>query len=152
MNATDILASRLVWPATVEEQDGGYLVRFRDIPEAITDGVDRAEAVVNAADALAEALAATMLAREDIPAPSKRRAGEVMVSPGAVIALKALVYSAMRAEGLTQAELAERLDVDPREVRRMLDPAHTGTKVARYGAALAVCGIELEIAAHRSAA
>ena len=142
----EILASRLVWPASAEAQgDGGLLVRFRDIPSAITDGADRAEALANATDALAEALAATMLAREDIPAPSKRRAGEIMVSPGPVIAFKAMVYSAMRAHGMTQAEMAERLDVDPREVRRMLDPAHTGTRISRYAEALAACGVDIEI-------
>ncbi len=144
----DILDTRMAWPASAETQDdGGVLVRLRDIPGALTEGADRAEALVNASDALSEAIAATMAGREDIPPPSKRRTGEFMVAPDAVIAFKAIVYAAMRANGLSNIDMAARLGVDEKEIRRMLDPAHTGTRVSRYVTALAVCDIEIEVAA-----
>lgn len=147
-----ILADRLSWPASATAQeDGSVLVLFRDIRSAMTEGATRAEALENASDALAEAIAATMNAREDIPPPSKRRAGEFMVAPDAVIAFKAMVYTAMRGSGLTNVDMAARLDVDEKEIRRMLDPAHTGTRVSRYVTALAVCDIEIEVGARSTA-
>ena len=41
---------------TPDEEDGGYVVTFRDVPEAITQGETLARRCCNAADALAVAL------------------------------------------------------------------------------------------------
>ena len=143
-----IIEGRLAWPAILaEEDDGCVTIGFRDIPQAhsFTDSLAAAPAM--AADALDTALAAFIKSRMDIPPPSRRRAGEIAVAPDPVIALKALVYTAMRARGMTQTDMAEQLGVDPKEIRRMLDPAHTGTRVSRYADALAVCEIEIEVGA-----
>lgn len=138
----------LAWPATMKNQKGGgVLVRFRDIPQATTEGEDMADAASMARDALSEAIAAFIKGRMDIPAPSAPRKGEVAVHPEEAIALKALVYSAMRDNGISNVDMAARIGVDEKEVRRMLDPALTGTKISRYAVALAVCNIEIEIAA-----
>ncbi len=42
---------------TPDEDDGGFVITFRDVPEAITDGRDHTEALAMAEDALATALA-----------------------------------------------------------------------------------------------
>jgi antitoxin HicB len=42
--------------AKFEPDEGGFLVTFTDVPEAITGGKDRAEALANAQDALEVAL------------------------------------------------------------------------------------------------
>ena len=41
---------------TPDEEDGGFVVTFRDVPEAITQGDTLDEALHNAADALTVAL------------------------------------------------------------------------------------------------
>ena len=41
---------------TPDEEDGGYVVTFRDVPEGITQGETLEDAVCRAADALAVAL------------------------------------------------------------------------------------------------
>jgi antitoxin HicB len=41
---------------TPDEEDGGYVVTFRDVPEAITQGDTLEEALHNAADVLTVAL------------------------------------------------------------------------------------------------
>ena len=48
----------------------------------------------------------------------------------------------MRDQGINNSELARRLNVDERVVRRMLDPAHE-TKAEKIQAALAVLGKRL---------
>ena len=49
---------RLAYPAELStDRDGRVLVQFPDIPEALTDGADRAEALREAKDCLEEAVA-----------------------------------------------------------------------------------------------
>ncbi len=105
------------------DEDGRHVVNFPDLPECHTDGASRAEALIEASDALEEALAGRIFPKEDIPAASPRR-GRPMVAPGARIAAKTALYQALREAGVTKAELARRLNVHHREVRRILDPAH----------------------------
>ena len=64
----------LSYPAQLKKgRDGRYLVTFRDLPEALTDGGDREEARAEASDCLDEAIAARIFGNEAIPAPSSAR-------------------------------------------------------------------------------
>ena len=67
------------YPASiVREDDGkGFLVRFTDLPEALTSGDDMDDSLVQAADCLAEALAGRIRRGDTIPSPSrlKRNSG-----------------------------------------------------------------------------
>ncbi len=68
------------FPAHLEpDPDGGYVVTFRDVPEAITQGDTVDEALEMAANALV--LAATFYTEsgKPIPKPSKPRKGEKLV-------------------------------------------------------------------------
>ena len=53
------------------DEDGGFVVTFPDVPEAITGGRDQAEALTMAEDALATALAGYVLEQRAIPTPTK---------------------------------------------------------------------------------
>ena len=47
-----------MFPARLEpDEEGRLVVHFPDLPEALTDGADEAEALAEAADYLSEALA-----------------------------------------------------------------------------------------------
>jgi antitoxin HicB len=59
---------RFAYPAQFTPDDGGsHMVRFRDLPEAITSGCDMADAVEQAADCLQEALAGRLARRDAVP-------------------------------------------------------------------------------------
>ena len=61
---------RYVYPCELTpEKNGGYSVSFPNVPEALTCGDDRDEALAMAEDALAVALGSYMQGREDIPVP-----------------------------------------------------------------------------------
>jgi len=65
--------------ALTPDPDGGFTVTFRNVPEAITEGDTRDEALLRAEDALESALAMYATAKEPPPTSSDAEAGEVMV-------------------------------------------------------------------------
>lgn len=135
-----------VYPAKLEPQaDGSFLVRFPDLPEALTDGADYGEALAQASDCLSEALAGRINRNEDLPPPSPVRRGAHPVAPEPTMALKAALYGALRARGLTISELARRLDVDHRQAARLVDP-HCASKLTSLQAALTTLGYQIAIA------
>jgi antitoxin HicB len=62
--------------------------------------------------------------RRDIPKPSKLKSGQHSVVLPPLIASKLAIYQAMRDQGVTQSELADKLCCDARQVRRLLDLDH----------------------------
>ncbi len=71
-----------VYPARfkADTQDGGFVVTFRDIPEAITQGDTREACLDEAAGALQAALEARIMDGLDIPPPSKAKRGEHLIA------------------------------------------------------------------------
>lgn len=77
-----MIARKFVYPARLasDKKDGGYVVTFRDIPEAITQGDTIAEALSEAAGALQAAIEAKIMDGMDIPTPSRSKRGERLVA------------------------------------------------------------------------
>ena len=126
------------------DEEGRLVVHFPDLPEALTDGADRVEAVAEAADCLSEALAGRIRRGEEIPLPSPLGDGLYAIAPEPTIALKAALYEALRKQGISIAELARRLGMDEREAGRLLDP-RARTRLTSLEAALAALGYEIGI-------
>lgn len=124
--------------------EGGYIVTCRDLPQLVTQGDDESHALAEAADAMDEVFAAYMLRGLALPAPSRLRKEEHWVSPPAETMAKAALYVAMSESGISKVQLAKRLGVDEKEVRRLLDP-HYGSKLPRIAQAIAVLGKRLTI-------
>ena len=136
---------------TEDDAEGGFVVTFPDLPEAITQGDDAAEALSQAADALEEAVAGRIRRGVEIPAPSRPRPGQHLVPVPAQTAVKAALYLALCESGLSKVELAARLGCDEKEVRRLLDPRHP-SKLPRLQAALAALGKRLALRLESEAA
>ena len=129
------------YPATFLPEDNGkgVHVRFPDLPEALTGGDDIADASVQAADCLAEAIAGRIARGDEIPRPSKLKRGQYIISVPLNLAPKLALYLAMRELRITNVELAKRLGVSETVIRRMLNPKHQ-TKPEKIQTALAVLG------------
>ena len=137
---------KFVYPARFmpDRKEGGYVVIFRDISEAITQGDTIKEAMEEAAGALQAAIEGRIMDDLDIPKPSGPKRGERLVAVPVQTALKAALYLEMRASGITRVELAHRMGVDEKEARRMLDPRHP-TKADRLERALAALGLHVQV-------
>jgi antitoxin HicB len=108
------------YPARLDpDEDGRLVVHFPDLPEALTDGADKVEALREAADCLSTALAARMAGDEEFPPPGRLRRGQYWVAPEPTMSLKAALYSALRARGMAVRDLARGLGIDHRR-RRVL--------------------------------
>jgi antitoxin HicB len=120
-----------VYPATLTPAsdhapgETGFVVSFRDLPEAITQGETIEEALCEAADCLEEAISNRTRRKMDIPSPSPVAEGEHPVSVGASVALKAALAVAMREATVSNVSLAATLGKDEKEIRRLLDPGHS---------------------------
>ncbi len=131
---------RFIYPAQLcQYSKNEIVVSFRDVPHCHTSGEDVAEALLEAADALEEAIAGHINRGDAIPTPSAPLPDEYLVPLPVDTAAKAALTIAFRASGITRVELATRLGVNDRVVRRMLDPRH-GTSVNRINDALRVLG------------
>ena len=119
------MSFEFAYPATVTQgPDGRFTVSFSDLKGALTDGATLEEALFNAADALAEAIAGRIDDERDIPVPSLPQRGEQVISVPSQIAAKAVLYLALKEVRITKVALAERLGVNEKEVRRLLNPRY----------------------------
>ena len=130
--------------ALAPADEGGFVVTCRDLPQLVTQGDDQAQALSEAADAMDEVFATYMLGGLDFPAPTRATKGEFIVAPPAETVAKAALYVAMKEAGISKVQLAERLGVDEKEVRRLLDP-HYGSKLPRIAEAIGLLGRRLVI-------
>ena len=124
------------------EEEGGFMVKFIDLPEAITQGNDIEDALAEASDCLEEAIANRIVMGLPIPEPSPLKKGQYVVTLPAQTAAKAALYIALQEAKISKMELARRLQCDEKEVRRLLDPRHP-SKLPRIEAALAAVGKKL---------
>lgn len=125
-------------------EEGGYVVTCRDLPELVTQGESVEDALEQASDAMDEVFATYLTEGLDFPEPTKARRRERMVAPPLETVAKAALYVAMRRAGISKMQLAKRLGVDEKEVRRLLDP-HYGSKLPRIAKAIRVLGQRLVI-------
>ncbi|WP_310633735.1 type II toxin-antitoxin system HicB family antitoxin [Paraburkholderia sp.] len=135
----------LRYPARFEPaEEGGFVVTFRDVPEAITQGDSIEEARSMAADALLTAMDFYFEDKRPVAAPSKARKGEELVSLPATVSAKVLLLNEMVAQKVTPSELARRLDTSPQVVNRIVDLKHA-TKIDTIAEAVEALGKRLEI-------
>lgn len=141
-----------IYQARLEpDPDGGFLVTFPDVPEAITHGATMAEAKASAAEALGLALRGIVEAGRLLPpARTYRGAGHAAIAVPADDALKLAVIEAFRAAGITKSELARRLGKGENEARRILDPDYP-SKLEMLSAALAALGRTIVISVREAA-
>ncbi|WP_323142733.1 type II toxin-antitoxin system HicB family antitoxin [Massilia phyllosphaerae] len=133
------------YPAIFTPADeGGFVVTFRDIPEAITQGDDEAEAFAMAADALLTAMDFYFEDRRPVPAPSAPEDGERLIDLPLSASAKVLLLNEMLTQKVRPADLARLMGIKPQEVNRIIDLGHA-TKIDTLAGAFKALGRELDI-------
>jgi antitoxin HicB len=134
------------YPVKLTPDDNGTLVvTFPDVPEAITFGENRQDALKRAAEALEAALSIYIDKNVDIPKPSPAKSRRTaFIGLSALANAKVSLYRAMRRAGVTRAELARQLGWQKSQIGRLLDLNHD-SRLDQIEQALAALGKRLEI-------
>jgi len=136
------------YPAKFEPAlEGGFVVTFRDIPEAITQGDTLDEAMEMAQDVLVSAMDFYFEDQRSVPRPSAPLSGEHLVSLPPSVYTKVLLLNVLLESRMPQAELARRMQVKPQEVTRLLDLRHA-TKIDTLSRAFEKLGRQLMVEVH----
>jgi antitoxin HicB len=139
---------RFSYPYLTEIQNGVTLVEFPDVPGALTEvreGENSEEIVL---DCLVAALGGYIAGKLVPPAPSETLGGRY-VTLDLVTSAKLALAMAMAEQQVSNVDLARRLNVTEKVVRRMLDPDHR-CRIDRLENALGQLGLELELTVHPS--
>jgi antitoxin HicB len=135
----------LAYPVTLTpEKEGGYVVTFRDIPEAITQGETVEEALAMAAEALELAMDFYFEGRHPVPMPSLAKRRQHLVELPASLTAKILLLNEMIRQQVRPAELARRLGTTPQAVNRLTNLRHA-SKIDGIARAMKALGKTLEI-------
>jgi antitoxin HicB len=136
----------LAYPVTLtaDEADGGFVVTFADIPEAITQGDSEAEALAAARDALESAMDFYFEDKRTVPLPTPASAGQHLIELPSSLAAKILLMNEMIRQNVRPAELARRMNTTPQEVNRLTNLRHT-TRIDGIASALKALGKRLEM-------
>src|SRR3984885_13836911 len=130
---------------TMERQENGWgLVRFRGIPEALTEGETKEEARANARDCLITALEGYMKAGKPLPRAGAAHSGPDREVLPSLVTAKRGVYETMPARVWSKVKLAKELGASENSVRRLLD-LHHSSHMWVIDAALAKMNAELSI-------
>jgi antitoxin HicB len=127
------------------DQEGGFVITFPDLPEAITQGDTIEQCIDEATDALEEAIVGRINTADQIPCPSLATKGQFLIPLPAQTAFKAALYEEIREKHLSNVEMAARLGIDEKEVRRLLDPHHA-SKLPRIAEVLERVGKRIVVA------
>lgn len=113
----------MFYPVTLtKDTNGTILVRFPDVPGAVTYGDTKEEALTRAVDALLTVFDAYMKDKRDIPVPSSNKG--LVVEVPVLDASKLALYQTMREKKINKSELARRLDWHMPQVDRVLKMRH----------------------------
>jgi antitoxin HicB len=110
----------------VASPDGGFVVTCRDLPEVVTQGETRANALAEAEGALQAAIEMRIQDALPIPPASSLEAGEDWVAVPIVTSMNTALHLTMRDQGLSKTGLLGRLGTDVQEARRILNAADQG--------------------------
>ena len=119
---------------------------FPDIAEAITQGETVEETLRMAQDALETALDFYFDDRRPIPAPSRAKRGQRLVTLPVSIEAKVLLLNEMIRQRVRPAELARRLRTTPQVVNRLVNLRYV-SRIDGIAGAMAALGKSLEVRA-----
>jgi antitoxin HicB len=130
--------------ALEREDNGWWLVRFPDVPEALTEGETEAEARTNAVDCLIAALEGYIRTGKPAPRGGGGHFGADRAVLPSLVTAKLAVHEAMLGRGWSRTKLATELGASENSVRRLLDLRHNShlwvidEALARMGRSLSI--------------
>jgi antitoxin HicB len=134
---------RFQYPCEIERVDDSLLVRFPDVPGALTEVGPGEDFDTLARDCLVAALGGYVEHRLAVPRPSAAK-GRPTVTLDVMTSAKLALAAAMEDARMSNTSLAGKLGVTEKIVRRLLDLDHA-SRIERLERALALFDQRLEL-------
>ncbi|ALA26538.1 hypothetical protein AVI51_16745 (plasmid) [Piscirickettsia salmonis] len=136
---------KLSYPAKFEEDNevGGYVVSFRDLPNIFTDGETIEEAMYNARDVLNLLLTEMIADKHTITEPSDIRKSEILIPVSPQVAAPILLHKLRELREYSLAQVARRLNV-PYQNYQQIEKGENLT-LKRFERAAEAMGARVEI-------
>jgi len=131
------------YPFLLTPDGSGYMVTFPDVPEAISYGETKEEAIDLAYDCLITALDFYFDDMRRVPTPSNAGKKHHVVALPPSVAIKVELLNEMVRQRVKQADLARLMKLSPTQVNRMVN-LRQATKVDTIGLAFQKLGKSLE--------
>lgn len=133
------------YPVALEDNDeGGYILHFRDIPEINSEIWSLDELQNTAVGALITAAEICFEKKIPFPEPSKAAKDEKLVALPLSVVSKILLHKAMLSDNIRPSDLAKKMGTTPQEVNRILDLKHS-TKIDTIQKAFRSFGHDLNV-------
>jgi len=123
----------------------GTVIFVRDLPEVEAHGPTKEAALERCHDSLIACLDSFFSSRTSVPMPS-RCDGAFICLPASIWA-KVILLNAVVEQGITNTELARRMNLSRQEMNRIFNLTHS-TKIDTIQKGLSVLGKQLEIIAN----
>ena len=116
---------KYAYPCIMEPEDdekykGWFNVSFPDLEGAFTCGCDWKTAMIMAEDCMVVSLASYVDRQKELPTPSAWAKGQEIMTVQPLVAAQLDLYQAMREQGVTISDLAQRLNLPEAHVKRLL--------------------------------
>ena len=116
---------KYAYPCIFEAEDdekykGWFNVSFPDLEGAFTCGCDWKTAMIMAEDCMVVSLASYVDRQKELPTPSSWVKGQEFMTVQPLVAAQLDLYVAMREQGVTISDLAQRLNILEGEAKRLL--------------------------------
>jgi antitoxin HicB len=134
------------YPVNLKKDGKFFLATFPNIPEAISQGKTRQEALQAAQEALETALDFYFDEQRTVPIPSNAKRGQSGIELPPSIAAKVVLMNEMVRQRVRPAELARRLNTSPQAVNRLVNFKYS-SKIDGIDEALKALGKTLEVRA-----
>ncbi len=137
----------LKYPARFErEDDGGYFVRFLDLPGCVTEGETLEEAKTMAKEALTGWLESVYSRELHIPDATKAMEDDVhYISPEPEIAIPIMIRKLRTDQGLSQKQIAEAIGIKYQTYQRFENPNTFNATIKNLKRISKVFGKELDV-------
>ena len=136
---------RFAYPVRFQRADeGGWVITCRDLPEVVSQAGEDEDRIDVAEGALQAAFETRIMLKESFPPASEKRFDEEIVSVPIETATKAALHMVVREAGESQVAAARRMNLNEKEVRRLLDPSHS-SKVPRIAELIARYGRRIQV-------
>ena len=132
------------YPFNLIPDGSGWLITFPDIPEALTGGQTKEDAIEMAKDALITALEFYFEDKRTVPNPSKQEKGQEVVNLPVSLCAKILLLNEMVAQKIRPTEMARKIGTTAQEFNRITNLRHA-TKIDSIDQALRALGKRLEL-------